>query len=269
MQKLNRVIEISMKKVSVIIPCYNQGKYLKETVDSVLNSTYKDIELIIVNDGSDDDITKSVLKELEKQGINIINIENSGVCAARNNGIIKATGEYILPLDADDKIAPEYIEKAVDILNKDKNIGIVYCKAKFFGSNNKPVPLKPATIYNMLIQNCIFSASLFRKEQFLLIGGFCQKLEIGCEDWDFWLSIIETGAKVYQISEVLFYYRKAENSRTQKSLLPENYIKIRLSIIKRHKKLYDKYALFVYPALAFMAVKNFLSYIFKLLRGKN
>ena len=269
MQKLNRVIEISMKKVSVIIPCYNQGKYLKETVDSVLNSTYKDIELIIVNDGSDDDITKSVLKELEKQAINIINIENSGVCNARNIGIKAASGDYILPLDADDKIAPEYIEKAVDILNKDKNIGIVYCKAKFFGSNNKPVPLKPATIYNMLIQNCIFSASLFRKEQFLLIGGFCQKLEIGCEDWDFWLSIIETGSKAYQIPEVLFYYRKAENSRTQKSLLPESYIKIRLSIIKRHKKLYDKYALFVYPALAFMAVKNLLSYIFKLLRGKN
>lgn len=270
MQKLNRVIEISMKKVSVIIPCYNQGKYLKETVDSVLNSTYKDIELIIVNDGSDDDITKSVLKELEKQTINIINIENSGVCNARNIGIKAASGDYILPLDADDRIANTYIEKAVSILEQNPDIGIIYCEAEFFGTGqNKKWNLKPATLSNMLIQNRIFPSGIYRKSKFLEVGGYKKEMELGCEDWDFWLSIIETGAKVYQISEVLFYYRKAENSRTQKSLLPENYIKIRLSIIKRHKKLYDKYALFVYPALAFMAVKNFLSYIFKLLRGKN
>ena len=256
-----------MKKVSVIIPCYNQGKYLEETVNSVLCSHYKNFEIIIVNDGSDDEITKPVLNKLENKGITIINIENSGVCSARNTGIKSCNGEYILTLDADDKIAPDYIEKAVKILDENDDIGIVYCKAQFFDAINKPVDLKPATIYNMLVQNRIFSASFFRKSTFTEVGGFNPDLELGCEDWDFWLSIIETGAKVFQIPEILFFWRKAENSRTQKALNPSNYLQIRLKMIERHKKLYNKFRLIIYIHLCFMIAKNYISYYLKMIKG--
>lgn len=199
-----------MKKISVIIPCYNQSEYLLDAVKSVVNSTYKNLEIIVVNDGSTEKTPQEIQSMLMPfDNVILINQENSGVCAARNNGIIKASGEYILPLDADDRIADTYIEKAVSILEQNPDIGIVYCEAEFFGTGqNKKWNLKPATLSNMLIQNRIFPSGIYRKSKFLEVGGYKKEMELGCEDWDFWLSIIETGTKVYQIPEVLFFYRK-------------------------------------------------------------
>ena len=259
-----------MKKISVIIPCYNQYKYLLDAVKSVVSSTYKNLEIIVVNDGSTEKTAQEFQDMLKPfDNVILINQENSGVCAARNNGIIKATGEYILPLDADDRIANTYIEKAVSILEQNPDIGIVYCEAEFFGTGqNKKWDLKPATLSNMLIQNRIFPSGIYRKSKFLEVGGYKKEMELGCEDWDFWLSIIETGAKVYQIPEVLFYYRKQQNERTKQSLRPINYLKIRLNIAKFHNKLYNQFGLKMYFLLGFMICKNCAAHFYKLLRGK-
>ena len=100
----------------------------------------------------------------------------------------------------------------------------------------------------MLIQNRIFPSGIYRKSKFLEVGGYKKEMELGCEDWDFWLSIIETGAKVYQIPEVLFYYRKQQNERTKQSLRPIN--------------------LKMYFLLGFMICKNCAAHFYKLLRGK-
>lgn len=160
-----------MKKVSVIIPCFNQGQYLKEALASVQASSYRNIEIVVVNDGSNDIITQTIInKILNVSNIKTITTENLGVCNARNIGIKAATGEYILPLDADDKIHPSYIEKAVSILENYSDIGIVYCKAEMFGSVNKKWDLKPANTLNMLIQNRIFSSAMYRKTKFIEIG---------------------------------------------------------------------------------------------------
>lgn len=246
-----------MKKVSVIIPCYNQGQYLKDAINSVINSTYTNVEIVVVNDGSSDN-TEEIIDRLKKQypDIKFITIENSGVCKARNIAIANATGDYILPLDADDLIGTEYIEKAVQILDDNKNIGLVYCDAEFFGAVQKKWDLKPATIENMLVQNRIFTSAVFRKETFQKIGGYKTVMETGCEDWDLWLSIIETGAEIYKIPETLFFYRKSENERTQKSFKFSNYIKIRLNIIKLHKNLYNRYGIKIYLMILLKILKN-------------
>lgn len=259
-----------MKKVSVVIPCFNQSDFLLDAVKSVVNSTYKNIEIIVINDGSTEKTPQEFHNMLMPfDNVILINQKNSGVCAARNNGITKATGDYILPLDADDKIADTYIEKAVLILEQNPDIGIVYCKAEFFGTGqNKRWNLKPATLSNMLIQNRIFPSGVYRKSKFFEIGGYKKEMELGCEDWDFWLSIIETGAKVYQIPEVLFYYRKQQNERTKQSLRPINYLKIRLNIVKFHNKLYNQFGLKMYFLLGFMICKNCAAHFYKLLRGK-
>jgi len=125
-----------MKKVSVVIPCFNQSDFLLDAIKSVMNSTYKNIEVIIVNDGSTDKTPDDISNLLSPfENIVLINQQNSGVCVARNNGITKASGEYILPLDADDKIAKTYIEKAISVLENNPDIGIVYCEAEFFGND--------------------------------------------------------------------------------------------------------------------------------------
>ena len=102
-----------MCKVSVIIPCYNQGRYLAETVASVQAQTFNDWEIVIVDDGSDDVETKHLLTRVEMPKVRIIYTENRGVAAARNTGINAAQGMYILPVDADDLIGKDYLKEAV------------------------------------------------------------------------------------------------------------------------------------------------------------
>ena len=106
-----------MPRVSIIMPCYNQGQYVAEAVDSVLGQTFHDFEIIIINDGSTDQETISTLESFDRPKCLILHTTNQGLAAARNNGIREARGEYILPLDADDRIAPTYLEKAVRVLD--------------------------------------------------------------------------------------------------------------------------------------------------------
>ena len=254
------------QKVSVVITCYNQGEYLKECIESVKNSTYKNIEIIVVDDGSDDIITSKALDNLDDNSLTIIRQTNQGVCTARNNGIAAASGEYILPLDADDKIADTYISKAVEILAQNPQIGIVLCNGilwAFQSGGEGKWKLKNPTITNMLIQNRIFPSALFRKSDFEKLGGYNPIMETGCEDWELWLNFLENGLKPYKIDEELFYHRIAENFRTKNAIRPQNYIKIRYNIIKLHKKLYLKYSIIVILPLLCMILRNLFNFIIK------
>ena len=259
-------MEDLLETVSVVITCYNQGQYLEECINSVTNSDYPNIEIILVDDGSEDTFTQKTLDKLDSGKIKIIRQNNQGVCAARNNGIAAATGKYILPLDADDKIAETYISKAVKILAENPQIGIVLCNGILWASQSGgggKWKLSSPTIINMLIQNCIFSSAIFRKSDFEKTGGFNPVMEAGCEDWDLWLKFLENGLKPYKIDEELFYYRVAENFRSKNAIRPQNYIKIRYNIIKLHKKLYLKYSFIVALPLMFMILKNILSFAVK------
>lgn len=228
-----------MKKVSIIIPCYNQAGYVEEAVLSAINQTYQNIEIICVNDGSTDK-TSEVIRMLVNKYKNIVffdESENKGVVAARNFAIQACTGEYILPLDADDTIEPTYVEKAVKVLDENKNIGVVYCRAKIFGAEDKIWDLPAYSKESFLYRNVVFCTALFRKSDFVKAGGYKANMEHGCEDYDLWLSFVELGLDVYQIDEILFNYRKHHNeSRTDSSI--KNIHKIFKQIIKNHLDLY-------------------------------
>jgi glycosyltransferase involved in cell wall biosynthesis len=200
-------------KVSVIIPCYNQGQYIDEAVDSVLNQTLQNFEIIIVNDGSTDEYTVNKLKSYNKPECKILHTLNYGLSSARNTGIKAASGEYILPLDADDKIGPKYLEEAVIILDKESKIGIVYCGVEFFGDKAGKWNLPDFSIEKMLVRNMIVCSALFRKCDFMGTTGYNLNMKYGWEDWDFWLSLIEKGRDVYKLPDVHFFYRiKKDNS---------------------------------------------------------
>lgn len=228
-----------MPKVSIIIPCYNQGKYVAEAINSALRQTFKDIEIVCVNDGSTDNSVE-IIKSFENKYKNFIflnNKENRGVIYSRNFAIKNCNGTYILPLDADDIIEPTYVEKAVKILDNNPNIGIVYCKAKIFGNYDKYWNLKPFNKSDILYENCIFCSAIFRKSDFIKIGGYNNNMKYGCEDHDLWLSFIEQGLEVFQINEILFSYRQYdETSRTTISL--KNKKEIWNNLIKNHINLY-------------------------------
>lgn len=229
-----------MPKISVIIPCYNLGQYIDEAVESVLNQTYQDFEIVIVNDGSTDKFTNQKLAKYQKPKTKVITTKNQGVGAARNTAIKNATGEFILPLDADDKIDPTYLEKATLLFEQKKNCKIVYCDTQQFGNKTNKIAYPKFILKSFLVNNCIHVAGMFRKQDFLTAGGYDESMRDGLEDWEFWISMLKKGGVVHKIEEPLLFYRRYETSR--QSLLDTNASRnreIRKYITEKHLKLYS------------------------------
>ena len=205
---------MSASLISIIVPCYNQAQYLDECLQSVLDQTYKNWECIIVNDGSPDHTEEVAMKWVEKDSrFHYFKKENGGVASARNFGIEKALGEWILPLDADDKIGSEYLQKAANYFNK--GFRIIYCKAKFFGTFDGMFELKPFAKKDLLRENIIFVSGLYLKTDWKKTTGYNENFVHGFEDWEFWIQMIKEidESEVIQIDYTGFYYRRKGVSR--------------------------------------------------------
>ena len=143
--------------VSIIVPCYNQAQYLPDSLQSVLDQEYTNWECIIVNDGSPDNTEKVAKEWVEKDNrFQYFHKENSGVSDTRNFGIENSTGKYILPLDGDDKISKEYLREAVEIMEKNPEVKIVYSNRILFGDVNRKDVLPPYKFENLIINKHIF-----------------------------------------------------------------------------------------------------------------
>lgn len=201
-----------MTLISIIIPCYNQGPYLAESIGSVLASDHDELEIIVVDDGSTDPETCQVLDSLDYPKTRLIRQKNQGLAAARNSGIAEAKGSYILPLDADDRIGPQYLSQAVAALEADTSLGIVYCRAEKFGAEQGPWRLSPFSRWRMALGNVIFCSAVYRRDDWDAVGGYDESLRRGWEDWDFWLGILGLGRGVLCLPQVGFYYRKSAGS---------------------------------------------------------
>lgn len=230
----------SVPIVSIIVPCYNHGIYLHECLDSILNQTYKNWECILINNGSTDD-TKQVTESFVQKDkrIKYIYTEQKGVSFARNLGIKNSAGKYILPVDADDKIASLYIEKAVEVLEKKEAVKLVYCNARLFGAANKDWILPEFSLKNILIENIIFCSALFRRKDYDQTNGYNEQMVEGFEDWDFWLDLLKDGGEVVKLPEIYFFYRIKKDSRNH-TLDTEKQKRLREKIYQNHKELYSK-----------------------------
>lgn len=201
--------------VSVIVPLYNASAYVTEALDSVLASTYRPLEVVVVDDGSKDD-SLSVVQTYAKMHpeVRVLHQENAGVSVARNHAIHKAKGEYILPVDADDKIGQTYIEHAVAAMQE--GVRVVGCRAEFFGARQGEWKLPPFSHALLARKNMIPISSLFRKVDWLQTGGFCEE-EIYREDWCFWIGLMELGGTYVRLDEIGLYYRVLPVSRRSKA----------------------------------------------------
>ena len=205
--------------ISVIVPCYNQGIYLKETIQSALASTYRPLEILIINDGStDDSLELARVLEAQHPEVRVLDQANGGVTKARNTGIAAAQGEYILPVDGDDLISPTYIEQGLAILSSRPEVKVVYCQAeKFTETTRKPWKLKPFSLQQLAKDNMIFVSALFRKTDALAVDGFSEDMQLGREDWEFWIKLLKNGGEVVQLPFVGFFYRLTPNSKRKKT----------------------------------------------------
>ena len=235
-----------MKKglVSIIIPCFNQGQYIFEATDSILNQSYGDFEIIVVNDGSTDSLTNSILATLERPNLKVIKTKNQGLAMARNTGIKNSQGEFFIPLDCDDKLTPKYIEKTMAEIEKDEAIGVVYSDIKVFGNYEDEIKLKQTFIPEILIENKVSVTSLVKRTVFDKILknngiGYNPNMEYGYEDWDFWISAIEAKFKLKHIPEPLFLYRKVGPSMIANA--EKHHIYLINQIMENHKESFKEF----------------------------
>ncbi len=204
---------MSNSLVSVIVPCYNQAQYLPEALQSVLDQTYTHWECIIVNDGSPDDTHKVTQEWLAKDArFKYIQKENGGLSSARNAGIDVAVGEFILPLDADDRIGSEYLELATEEFKKDDSLKVVYCRAEKFGDEVGEWNLPDFSLKKLASSNMIFCSAVYRKTDWERVGGYDIKMIYGLEDWEFWIAVLKDGGGVRKLDSICFYYRIKEVS---------------------------------------------------------
>lgn len=203
-----------MKKVSIIIPCYNDKDFVEAAVASALALVYEKKEIIIVDDGSNKE-TKSILQTLQGNQVQLITQENKGLSGARNTGINAATGEYILTHDADDIFETSFLEKAVPILEDNPKIGMVSCWVNSFvefGSVTSGYKPNGGTVDDFAFSNNACGNLLFRKECWVNVGGYDEQMKKGYEDWEFNLSVTMKGWVCHIIPEYLFNYRNKPGS---------------------------------------------------------
>ena len=176
-------------KVSVVIPCFNHGEFVQEAVASVIDAKRGDMELIVVDDGSTDQRTRREMDALSADGINVIRQGNKGLAGARNAGITASHGEYIFPLDADDRLRSGWIERGIQILNSEPRTGVVCGDAEFFGAKAGRWPGGPFDLERLLQRNYIPVSALYRRSIWEQNGGYDGTMPVqGFEDWDLWLS---------------------------------------------------------------------------------
>jgi glycosyltransferase involved in cell wall biosynthesis len=226
--------------VTVIMPCYNQARYLPEAVASVVAQAFADWEIIIVNDGSQDDtcaVARQLVKKYEGRRIRLLEKKNGGLAHARNAGIRAAAGAYILPLDADDRIEPAMLEKTVALLEENPRIAIAYTDVAHFGAAEKTIRAAEFDFKGICVNNQLNYCSLFRREAWELAGGYNSNLVWGYEDWDLWIGCGEQGLVARRIPEALLQYRVKDTSMYTGALARDR--ELRARIVLNHPALYD------------------------------
>lgn len=225
----------SNKKVSVIIPSYKYAKYLAECVNSVKGQTYPVHEIIVVNDGSPDN-TSEVARSL---GVILVEKENGGLSSARNAGIKVATGDYIMCLDADDKLIPGAIEEHVGLMEDDMTLA--QCGLMEFGERHIiMVPIAPTGLERVMKSNTIYCNAMYSKKVWEAVGGYdeSETMRLGYEDWEFWIRVLAYGCKVRTSDSIALRYRVHANNMTKETTWP-NHQKLYEYMYNKHRELYE------------------------------
>ncbi|MNF52429.1 Hyaluronan synthase [compost metagenome] len=199
--------------LSVVIPCFNHGEYLQRAFASLSQQSFQDFEVILVDDGSDDPSSLELLATLEVSGVTLLRQPNRGPSAARNTGIAHARGRFICCLDADDHLAPTYLEKCLVLLEGNQGIRLAYSWVQLTGVEHRlhrTADFDPGLLRYF---NSICVSAVFHREDWQVAGGFDEAREAMFEDWDFWIALAECGVRGKVIGEPLLFYQRQAGSR--------------------------------------------------------
>jgi glycosyltransferase involved in cell wall biosynthesis len=206
-------------KVSIVIPCFNHGEMLRETLESVEQVRNSNLsEVIIVDDGSTDPATCAYFEKLSHSAYKVIHQPNRGLGPARNTGVKAAQGEYILPLDSDNRIREPYLGRGVNILLERPDVGVVFGDAEYFGERSGRWHVDDFDLSRLVKGNYIDACALYRRAIWESVGGYDESMPwMGWEDWDFWLRVALRGWSFEHIDEIAFDYRVRSGQMNEES----------------------------------------------------
>jgi glycosyltransferase involved in cell wall biosynthesis len=229
----------------VIIPFYNLGRYINEALDSVLASRYQPFEVIIVDDGSDDPYSLSVLRRIEQQGVSNVRVvrhaENRWLAATRNTGVLEARGEFIAFVDADDKVEPEYFSEAVDILKRYDNVDFVYSWIQNFGGSKWRWITWNTEFPYLLGHNMVSALAVAKRSSWLAYGMNRSEIEYGMEDYDGWVRMVAAGCYGVSIPKFLVQYRVRRGVSLLQQLNRDQALYLYDFISQHNQEMYRRY----------------------------
>lgn len=205
-------------RISIIIPCYNQAEYLEDAIESAYHQTKPPHEIIVIDDGSTDNSLEVACRYQFahlpgiQSPVKVIHQVNKGLSSARNTGIMAATGDYILPLDADDILIENAVERFTHFTITNPSMDVIAPSFECFGIKSQKVELGGFGIEDLKTANRLGYFSLIKRSVLVECGGYSPKMKWGFEDWHLWFDIFRRGKSFLVIQEVLVRYRVKENS---------------------------------------------------------
>ena len=231
---------VNAPAVSVVVPVFNAGRLLQRAVSSVVGQTYRDWELILVDDGSTDAATQRLLEQYAKQPrTTVLRTPNRGPSQARNHGIQHGTGALVVPLDADDWLAPRFLEKTARLLETTPSVAIAYTWVRLVGGHTGVWRTGPLELPALLSRCTVHVTALYRRQVWTRVGGYDPRFVESAEDWDFWLSAAQAGFRGGEVPESLVYYRRCPGSREQSARDPEVAARLMRLLVQKHRSVYQ------------------------------
>ena len=229
-------------RVAVIVPCFDHGEFLVEAVASAERSIREPIELIVLNDGSGQARTLEVLASLKVGGYCVLDTENGGIASARNRAIEASTAPYLLPLDADNRLVPGFVERAADILDSRAETGVVYGDRRDFGLRSGFVDVPSFDLGELIAANFIDACALVRRQVWEDCGGYDSRMPApGWEDWDLWLGACRRGWGFHHLPVEAFEYRVRPGSILAELADEESRAPLVRYLLSKHGELYREH----------------------------
>jgi glycosyl transferase family 2 len=226
-------------QLAIVIPCFNHGEFLLEAIASVEAVIAVPYELIVVNDGSVERHTLEVLACLRRAGYRILDQDNLGLAEARNRGIRAATCQFFLPLDADNRLRPGFVEAALAVLAHDRTVDAVYGDRREYGLRSGRVQVGVPDLNRLLCGNYIDACAVIRTAAWRACGGYDPAMPVaGLEDWEFWLAMLERGCTLHRLDMETFDYRVRPESMLSQVADPDVQAAVERYVLAKHAPFY-------------------------------